>query len=289
MAGQPTLYHKSNRKTSHGIIHNNTMDDKRKRFKEGNFKASRKDEKVTLDSQQAHVEENANRIISNRGVMVQGEDPTRVEVDESCHGFETQETDEERPGASISCLPRRSEEGSTNANFSVHDNVDAHGGMNESIFYPGEAKVVVERDESSIEDPTSRPGAHAIHGIAESLSSENSENSSPEPDLVAAQPGTFWIAQSACLVDEAAEERRRLEFEQERQRNLELESRIREIENEAVVAIPVSYLLQDKRKRRCLVGVLLFFVVAAVVGAILGIVLGNGGDDKTLLQWNQLG
>ena len=79
-------------------------------------------------------------------------------------------------------------------------------------------------DDSSVDGPRRRPGAHAIRGVAESLSLASSEDSNPEPDDVAAQPGVLWTAQSAQLVDEAAEEERRQRYERESRRNRELES-----------------------------------------------------------------
>lgn len=72
-------------------------------------------------------------------------------------------------------------------------------------------------EESSVEeDQILRPGACATPGdIATSLSFPSSEASSQdETDNVAAQPGALWIAQSAQLAGEAAEEQCRREHGQ---------------------------------------------------------------------------
>lgn len=104
----------------------------------------------------------------------------------------------------------------------------------------GYDEVFHSRVEDSVEeDPRRRPGAHAIPGIFRSLSFASDEATIHDETDSIPEPVVLWVAQSAQLVDEAAEEQCRLELEHERQRNRELASRIRQIESSAVVAIPI--------------------------------------------------
>ena len=172
----------------------------------------------------------------------------------------------------------------------------------------------VERPEDEPVPNVSTPGAHAIPGMQhheESLGNsellnQGNEGERDQSRMPLASTQQFAVEISAQLVDESAEEERRLELEQqrlqlqqERERNRELESRIEEIESGAVIAIPMdendslsmskeskggesrNFFIRWWKKNPVRVISIAGLLLVVAVGLILGILLRPSDDRKS--------